>query len=125
MRIPHYLHKAPSGVFHFRRRMPSCLHALIGRPVIKKSLLTRDVGVARGLALKLWRAYDELHQHVSKAFRACASKMRGEGQRTKNHSSNRIIPVHPELIKMGLLKKSRACGRWVKRACSRRLARVP
>jgi ribosomal protein L1 len=64
MRIPHYLHKAPSGVFHFRRRMPSCLHVLVGRPVIKKSLLTRDIGVARDLALKLWRAYDELHQHV-------------------------------------------------------------
>jgi integrase len=29
----------------------------------------------------------------------------GEGQSTKNHSSNRIIPVHPELIKLGLLKK--------------------
>ena len=50
MPIPHYLHKAPSGVFHFRRRMPSCLHALVSRPVTKRSLLTRDVGVARDLA---------------------------------------------------------------------------
>jgi hypothetical protein len=74
MRIPHYLHKALSGVFHFRRRTPSCLHALIGRPVIKKSLLTRDVGVARDLALKLWRAFDELHQHVRKAAMAGMTK---------------------------------------------------
>jgi len=74
MRIPHYLVRAPSGMYHFRRRMPSCLHALVGRPVIKKSLLTRDVGVARELALKLWRAYDELHQHVRKLAMAGMTK---------------------------------------------------
>ncbi|MDF4024633.1 site-specific integrase [Luteibacter sp. PPL201] len=64
MRIPHYLIKAPSGVFHFRRRMPSALSRLLGRAVIKKSLQTRDMGRARDLALDLWRAYDELHAHV-------------------------------------------------------------
>lgn len=64
MRIPHYLVKAPSGVFHFRRRMPAVLRHLLGRSVIKKSLQARDVGLARDLALGLWRAYDELHQHV-------------------------------------------------------------
>ncbi|GAA0913087.1 site-specific integrase [Rothia nasimurium] len=64
MRIPHYLVKAPSGVFHFRRRMPAVLRHLLGRSVIKKSLQTRDVGLARDLALGLWRAYDEFHQHV-------------------------------------------------------------
>lgn len=29
----------------------------------------------------------------------------GEGQSTKNEVSNRIIPVHPQLIRMGLLKR--------------------
>ncbi|URX62064.1 site-specific integrase [Luteibacter anthropi] len=64
MRIPHYLIKAPSGVFHFRRRLPVALARLLGRAVIKKSLQTRDMERARDLALNLWRAYDELYAHV-------------------------------------------------------------
>ncbi|MGN6478774.1 DUF6538 domain-containing protein [Luteibacter sp.] len=64
MRIPHYLIKAPSGVYHFRRRMPVLLQAMLGRPAIKRSLFTRDIGVARDRALALWRAYDELHRQV-------------------------------------------------------------
>jgi integrase len=64
MRIPHYLQKAPSGVWHYRQRIPARLIPLVGRTIIKKSLLTRELGVARDLALRWWRAYDELHINV-------------------------------------------------------------
>jgi integrase len=74
MRIPHYLIKAPSGMYHFRRRMPVLLQAMLGRPTIKRSLQTRDVAVARDLALALWRAYDELHQHARMACMAGMTK---------------------------------------------------
>jgi integrase len=64
MRIPHYLQKAPSGVWHYRRGIPARLIPLIGRSIIKKSLFTRELGVARDLALRWWRAYDELHTNT-------------------------------------------------------------
>lgn len=64
MRIPHYLVKSPNGVWHFRRRTPACLLILLKRSVIKRSLHTRDLPVARDVALGLWRAYDELHTFV-------------------------------------------------------------
>lgn len=72
MRIPHHLHKAPSGVWHYRQRIPPALIALIGRAVVKKSMTAREL-------------------HV--------------GQSTKNEVSNRVFPVHPQLIRMGLLKR--------------------
>lgn len=74
MRIAHYLIKAPSGIYHFRRRMPVLLQAILGRATVKRSLQTRDVSVARDLALALWRAYDELHQHVRMAYMAGMTK---------------------------------------------------
>lgn len=52
MRLPHYLQLAPSGVWHYRQRAPVRLLPLIGRSIIKKSLLTRELGVARDLALR-------------------------------------------------------------------------
>ncbi|UPG88341.1 site-specific integrase [Luteibacter aegosomaticola] len=61
MRIPHYLVRAPSGVFHFRRRVPAVVATLLKKHVVKKSLGTRELSVGRDLALHLWRAYDELH----------------------------------------------------------------
>jgi len=64
MRVPHYLVKTPSGTWHFRRRMPVSLIGIFNKPVIKRTLGTRDLPVARDVALALWRAYDELQTHV-------------------------------------------------------------
>jgi len=64
MRVPHYLVKTPSGTWHFRRRMPVSLIGVLGKPVIKRTLGTRELPVARDIALNLWRAYDELHTYV-------------------------------------------------------------
>lgn len=61
MRIPHYLVRSPSGVYHFRRRVPAVVGRVLKRAVVKKSLGTRELGAARDLALALCRAYDELH----------------------------------------------------------------
>ena len=64
MRIPHYLQLAPSGVWHYRQRIPARLIPLVGRSMVKKSLVTRELGIARDLALRWWRAYDELHTNT-------------------------------------------------------------
>lgn len=64
MRVPHYLVKTPSGTWHFRRRMPVLLVGVFNKPVIKRTLGTRELPVARDIALNLWRAYDELHTYV-------------------------------------------------------------
>lgn len=61
MRIPHYLHRAQNGTWHYRQRMPRILFPLLKKTEIKKALGTRELGPARELALHLWRAYDELH----------------------------------------------------------------
>jgi hypothetical protein len=74
MRIPHYLQKAPSGVWHYRQRIPARLIPLIGRSIIKKSLVTRELGLARDLALRWWRAYDELHTNTRRLSMAGKTK---------------------------------------------------
>jgi integrase len=74
MRIPHYLQLAPSGVWHYRQRIPARLVPLIGRSITKKSLLTRELGVARDLALRWWRAYDELHTNTRRLSMAGKTK---------------------------------------------------
>lgn len=64
MRVPHYLAKTPSGTRHFRRRMSVCFVGIFNKPVIKRTLGTPELPVARDVALALWRAYDELHTYV-------------------------------------------------------------
>lgn len=64
MRIPHYLVKTPSGTWHFRLRMSICLVGIFNKPVIKWTLGTRELPVARDVALVLCRAYDKLHIYV-------------------------------------------------------------
>jgi hypothetical protein len=72
MRIPHYLVKSPSGTWHFRRRTPVSLIGIFNKPVIKRTLGTRDLPVAHDIALALWRASDELQTHAR--TRAMAGK---------------------------------------------------
>lgn len=72
MRVPHYLVKTPSDTWHFRRRMPVSLTGIFNKSVIKRSLGTRELPVARDVALALWRAYDELNTYVR--TRAMAGK---------------------------------------------------
>lgn len=57
MRLPHYLHLAPSGVWHFRQRLPAYLTSVSGRAFIKVSLHTRDTQEAQWHALALARRY--------------------------------------------------------------------
>ncbi len=51
MKIPHHLHRAPSGIWHFRRRVPVDLLAQFGRPFFKVSLRTRVLSLAQVRAL--------------------------------------------------------------------------
>ncbi|MBB4132643.1 site-specific integrase [Xanthomonas sp. 3075] len=68
----------------------------------------------------------------------------GDGQRVKNESSNRIVPIHPDLIKLGLLdfvevqqkrgetrlfsqadpKAKNGAGNWISKAFTRHLVTV-
>jgi hypothetical protein len=57
MRLPNYLLLAPSGVWHFRQRLPSRLARALGRSFIKASLHTRDTQEAQWRALILARRY--------------------------------------------------------------------
>ncbi len=57
MRLPHYLYLAPSGVWHFRQRLPAHLTSVCGRAFIKASLHTRDTQEAQWRALELARRY--------------------------------------------------------------------
>jgi integrase len=57
MRIPNYLYLAPSGVWHFRQRLPSHVVRKTGRKEVKRSLRTRDLLTAQQRALNLVQAY--------------------------------------------------------------------
>ena len=57
MRLPHYLTRAPSGVFHFRMRLPAVQRAALGRREVRLSLGTRDRRTAQIAALTLAQRY--------------------------------------------------------------------
>ena len=57
MRIPNYLRLAPSGIWHFRQRLPSNQSLKTGRTEITRSLRTRDLLTAQRRALDLAQAY--------------------------------------------------------------------
>jgi integrase len=97
MRIPHYLQLAPSGVWHYRQRVPVLLVVLLNRTVIKKSLATRDLAGARDLALQWWRAYDELHTHVRKFAMAGMTKdVRLLVERLKKNGTHYRLVTKPD-----------------------------
>ncbi len=58
MKIPHHLHLAPSGVWHFRRRVPADLVAPLGRTYLKHSLRTRVLRMAQVRAMALSVQYE-------------------------------------------------------------------
>lgn len=57
MRIPNYLRLAPSGIWHFRQRLPSNQARLTGKTELTKSLGTRDLLTAQKRALSLVEGY--------------------------------------------------------------------
>lgn len=57
LRLPHHLLRHPSGVYHFRLVVPRDLKEAVGKGVIKHSLRTRDVGIARAYAYALGARY--------------------------------------------------------------------
>lgn len=66
MRLAHNLLRHPSGVYHFRLRVPRDLLDVLGRRVIKVSLRTRDAAVARAYAY----AYGARYAAAFAAYRA-------------------------------------------------------
>ena len=60
--------RTPRTAGPVRRRVPAVVATLLKKHVVKKSLGTRELSVARDLALTLWRAYDELHSVLKVAF---------------------------------------------------------
>lgn len=60
MRLPNYLQLAPSGVWHFRQRVPADLLHIFKRKFVKHSLRTRDVLASQRLALALADRYARL-----------------------------------------------------------------
>jgi integrase len=57
MRLPSYLVRSATGVFHFRWMVPKALRESLGRRVIKRSLGTRDARTAQVYALALAARY--------------------------------------------------------------------
>lgn len=60
MRLPNYLQLAPSGVWHFRQRVPADLLHIFKQRFVKHSLRTRDVLSAQRLALAFADRYARL-----------------------------------------------------------------
>ncbi|MEL3954929.1 site-specific integrase [Stenotrophomonas bentonitica] len=57
MRIPHHLIRTASGTYAFRQRVPSDLHVVIGRKLIKQTLRTSNLASARLRAIVLASGY--------------------------------------------------------------------
>ena len=60
MRLAHHLIRHPSGMWHFRLRVPTDLREAFGLQVIKRSLRTRDVTEARQWAYSFGAQYAQL-----------------------------------------------------------------
>jgi hypothetical protein len=75
MRIPHYLYLAPSGVWHFRQRIPARRSGMQGCGVVRRSLRTNNLLTAQRRALDLLERY-------AQAFAS------GGGNMTKDRSSS-------------------------------------
>lgn len=58
MKIPHHLQRAPSGVWHFRRRVPADLVEPLRRTFLKHSLRTRVLSMAQVRAFVLSAQYE-------------------------------------------------------------------
>lgn len=74
MRLAHHLLRHPSGVFHFRLVIPADLRGVFGLKILKKSLRTRDLAVARACAYALGARY-------AGAFAALRSQLVAKGPR--------------------------------------------
>ena len=61
-----YLHRAKSGIFHFRRTIPSCLREHYGKREIKLSLKTesRHIAIPKAtlLSLRCAQEFEELYE---------------------------------------------------------------
>lgn len=57
MRIPYHLIRTLSGTYAFRQRVPSDLHVVFGRKVIKQTLRTANVASARLRAIVVASGY--------------------------------------------------------------------
>ncbi len=57
MRLPHYLVRSATGVFHFRLKVPPALFAHFGLRVVKRSLHTREPKTAQAYAYGLFVRY--------------------------------------------------------------------
>ncbi|WP_426287889.1 hypothetical protein [Luteibacter sp. E-22] len=67
--------------------MPVVLVGIFKKPVIKRTLGTRELPVARDIALALWRAYDELQTHVrTRVMAGKTTPMRWRRSRKLGHS---------------------------------------
>ncbi|UPG84530.1 integrase [Luteibacter aegosomatis] len=60
MRLPNYLHLSPSGIWHFRQRVPADLIPVLGKRFFKQSLKTRHALSAQRIALSLADRYARL-----------------------------------------------------------------
>ncbi|MEI2429075.1 site-specific integrase [Lysobacter yananisis] len=57
MRIPHHLVRSSTGLWSFRQRVPTDLHFVVGRRIIKRTLRTTDLRQAQVNALALADGY--------------------------------------------------------------------
>lgn len=64
MRLPNYLFLAPSGVWHYRQRIPGAIARRMGRTFIKRSLATCDPKTAQLRALTLSTRYAQIFEAV-------------------------------------------------------------
>ena len=69
MRLPHHLLRHKSGVFYFRLIVPRDLVGTLGKKVIKRSLGTREPGIAKAYAYALGAQYARVIVEAREALR--------------------------------------------------------
>ncbi|WP_114241457.1 DUF6538 domain-containing protein [Dyella sp. C9] len=91
MRIPNYLRLAPSGIWHFRQRLPSNQARLTGKTELTKSLGTRDLLTAQKRALALVQGY--------------AQSQQGDGEWLRLMTRPRHVNGHPQVRGLSVVAK--------------------
>jgi len=104
MRLPSYLVRSPSGIFHFRWMIPLAHRARLGRSVIKRSLGTFDPRKAQAQALELaarYAAFFALHgdETMTKTLEELLASAMGQRRRqdyTLSRSSDGALTLQTD-----------------------------
>lgn len=93
MRLPHELLWHKSGMWHFRIIVPRDLLDALGKKVIKRSLGTREPGLAKAYAYAVGAQYARAIVEAKEALRMGNGRVTSPSSDSAKHADKRARPI--------------------------------